>query len=161
MVHNQQRCWVMKFLMGLNDSYKGIKVPILLIKPFPSLNEVYLIIQQEEKYRLKGLHLNLWHFWPKEITKKVETKHLAQKKDWFYYSFCKIPRHSIEGCFKANLGKSICSYGQVPGHVADKCFKLHEYPSSHKFEGKNRPSTNIPLRLLAVQEIVNDKAQVS
>ena len=50
-VQNQQRDWVMKFLMGLNDSYKGIKAQILLIKPFPSLNEVYSIIQQEEKRR--------------------------------------------------------------------------------------------------------------
>lgn len=39
----------MKFLMGLNNTYMGIKAQILLIKPFPSLNEVYSIIQQEEK----------------------------------------------------------------------------------------------------------------
>ena len=50
-VENQQRDWVMKFLMGLNDSYKGLKAQIFLIKPFPSLNEVYSIIQQEEKRR--------------------------------------------------------------------------------------------------------------
>ncbi|XP_057969608.1 uncharacterized protein LOC131158772 [Malania oleifera] len=48
-VQNQQRDCVMKFLMGLNDTYKAIKAQILLIKPFPSLNEVYSIIQQEEK----------------------------------------------------------------------------------------------------------------
>ncbi|XP_057968054.1 uncharacterized protein LOC131157725 [Malania oleifera] len=50
-IENQQRDWVMKFLMGLNDSYKGLKAQILLIKPFPNLNEVYSIIQQEEKRR--------------------------------------------------------------------------------------------------------------
>ncbi|XP_022886917.1 uncharacterized protein LOC111402846 [Olea europaea var. sylvestris] len=50
-IQNQQRDWVIKFLMGLNDSYKGIKAQILLIKPFPILNEVYSIIQQEEKMR--------------------------------------------------------------------------------------------------------------
>ncbi|XP_042951333.1 uncharacterized protein LOC122286124 [Carya illinoinensis] len=50
-VQNQQRDWVMKFLMGLNESYKGIKAQILLIKPFPSLNEVYSIVQREEKRR--------------------------------------------------------------------------------------------------------------
>lgn len=50
-VQNQQRDWVMKFLMGLNDSYKGIKAQILLIEPFASLNEVYSIAQQEEKRR--------------------------------------------------------------------------------------------------------------
>ncbi|XP_022874262.1 uncharacterized protein LOC111393094 [Olea europaea var. sylvestris] len=46
-----ERDWVMKFLMGLNDSYKGLKAQILLIKPFPKLNEVYSLIQLEEKRR--------------------------------------------------------------------------------------------------------------
>lgn len=41
----------MKFLMELNDLYKGLKSQILLIKPFPSLNEVYYIIQQEERWK--------------------------------------------------------------------------------------------------------------
>ncbi|XP_042972841.1 uncharacterized protein LOC122304648 [Carya illinoinensis] len=50
-VDNHERDWVMKFLMGLNDTYKALKAQILLIKPFPSLNEVYSIIQQEEKRR--------------------------------------------------------------------------------------------------------------
>lgn len=50
-VGNQERDWVMKFLMRLNDSYKGLKAQILLIKPFPKLNEVYSIMQQEEKRR--------------------------------------------------------------------------------------------------------------
>lgn len=44
-LQNQQRDWIMKFLMGLNDSYKGLMTQILLIKPFPSLNEAYSIIQ--------------------------------------------------------------------------------------------------------------------
>ncbi|XP_022852686.1 uncharacterized protein LOC111374264 [Olea europaea var. sylvestris] len=50
-VQNQQRDCVMKFLMGLNETYKEIKAQILLIKPFPNLNEVYSLVQQEEKRR--------------------------------------------------------------------------------------------------------------
>ncbi|XP_022857035.1 uncharacterized protein LOC111378098 [Olea europaea var. sylvestris] len=33
-VSNQEIDWIMKFLMGLNDSYKLLKAQILLIKPF-------------------------------------------------------------------------------------------------------------------------------
>lgn len=44
-IQNQQRDLVMKFFMGLNNSYKESKAQILLIKPFPNLNEVYSIIQ--------------------------------------------------------------------------------------------------------------------
>lgn len=44
-VNNQQRDCVMKFLMGLNESYKDINAQILLMKPFPTLNEVYATVQ--------------------------------------------------------------------------------------------------------------------
>ncbi|XP_022863085.1 uncharacterized protein LOC111383236 [Olea europaea var. sylvestris] len=50
-VNNQDKDWVMKFLMRLNDSYKSLKAQVLLMKPFPSLNEVYSIVQREEKRR--------------------------------------------------------------------------------------------------------------
>ncbi|XP_039123458.1 uncharacterized protein LOC120260080 [Dioscorea cayenensis subsp. rotundata] len=61
-VEHQQRDWVIKFLMGLNGSYKELKAQILLIKPSPSLNEVYSIIQQEEndeRYHLLNQIINL------------------------------------------------------------------------------------------------------
>lgn len=44
-IENQQRDRVMKFLMGLNDSYKAIKAQILLIKPSSTLNEVHSIVR--------------------------------------------------------------------------------------------------------------------
>ncbi|XP_022887243.1 uncharacterized protein LOC111403096 [Olea europaea var. sylvestris] len=45
-IDNQQRDWMMRFLMGLNESYKDMKAQILLIKLLPRLYEVYSIIQQ-------------------------------------------------------------------------------------------------------------------
>lgn len=56
----------MKFLMGLNDYYKRLKAQILMIKPFASLNEVYSIIQQEEKRReisLDAQTVKQWLLW--------------------------------------------------------------------------------------------------
>lgn len=50
-ISDQQRDWVMKFLMGSNDSYKALKAQILSIKHFPILNDVHAIIQHEEKRR--------------------------------------------------------------------------------------------------------------
>lgn len=49
MLEHQQRNWVLKFLMGLNDSIIPIKIQIILIKPLPCLSEVYTLVQQEEK----------------------------------------------------------------------------------------------------------------
>ncbi|XP_042954529.1 uncharacterized protein LOC122290927 [Carya illinoinensis] len=48
-LENQQRDWMMKFLMGLNVSFSNIKAQIILLKPIPSLSEVYGLVQQEEK----------------------------------------------------------------------------------------------------------------
>lgn len=156
----------MKFLMGLNDSYKGIKAQVLLIKPFPSLNEVYSIIQQEEKRREISTEgsapESMALFTIGHYKERGKQNTFAQKMDRYYYTFCKIPGHSIERCFKANPGKLVCSHCQVPGHTADKCFKLHGYPPGHKFEGKNRPSANqFVASLPPAQEMVNDKSQVS
>lgn len=45
--------------MGLNELYKAIKAHIILIKYFPSLNEGYLIIDQEEKRTKISLHTSV------------------------------------------------------------------------------------------------------
>ncbi|KAF5476075.1 hypothetical protein F2P56_007818 [Juglans regia] len=50
-IANQQRDWMMKFLMGLNDSFTNIKAQIILLKPIPTLSKVYALVQQEEKHK--------------------------------------------------------------------------------------------------------------
>ena len=42
---------VMRFLMGLNDSYSAIKGQILLYEPLLDINKVLFLILQEEKQR--------------------------------------------------------------------------------------------------------------
>ncbi|XP_022894048.1 uncharacterized protein LOC111408533 [Olea europaea var. sylvestris] len=168
-VQNLQRDWVMKFLMGLNDSYREIKAQILLIKPFPSLNEVYSIIQQEEKRReistegiAQGAASESMALITKRNYKEKGKQNIPAQRRGYFCTFCKIAGHSVEKCFKANPGKPICSYCRVPGHCADKCYKLHGYQLRHKVEGKNRPSANQSIASLpTAQEMVNDKPQVS
>jgi len=41
----------MQFLVGLNDEYKVIKGSILMMKPLPSIDQVYQLVIQEEKQR--------------------------------------------------------------------------------------------------------------
>lgn len=45
LIKHQEREWSMKFLMWLDESYINIKAQVLMMKPFPTLNEVYSIIQ--------------------------------------------------------------------------------------------------------------------
>ncbi|XP_022889340.1 uncharacterized protein LOC111404823 [Olea europaea var. sylvestris] len=94
-VSNQERDWVMKFLMGLNESYKGLKAQILLIKPFPKLKEVYSLIQQEEKRReisndalaTEGMALV-----SRMDMREVEKKNTESPKK-YYCTFCKMAGH--------------------------------------------------------------------
>lgn len=98
-VSNQERDWVMKFLMGLHDWYKGIKaqilsIKILLIKPFPKLNEAYFYwcapTSQTMSLAAHGKYMG-------------RQNGFSQKK--YYCTFCMILGHSIGRCFKANPNK--------------------------------------------------------
>ena len=42
---------VMQFLVGLNEAYKVVRGNILMMKPFPDMNEVYNLLLQEENQR--------------------------------------------------------------------------------------------------------------
>uniref|UniRef100_A0A2N9GZ55 Integrase catalytic domain-containing protein n=1 Tax=Fagus sylvatica TaxID=28930 RepID=A0A2N9GZ55_FAGSY len=43
--------YVMKFLVGLNDSYASIRGQILLMEPLPTINKVFALVSQEERQR--------------------------------------------------------------------------------------------------------------
>ena len=47
---------VMRFLMGLNDSYVAIRGQILLMQPLPNTRRVYSLILQQEKQVEVSLH---------------------------------------------------------------------------------------------------------
>ena len=38
--------------------------------------------------------------------------------------------------------RPICIYCGLIGHIVDKCYKLHGYPSGYKPRGSNRPTNN-------------------
>jgi len=42
---------LMQFLVGLNDDYKVVQGSILMMKPLPSIDQVYQLLVQEEKQR--------------------------------------------------------------------------------------------------------------
>ena len=44
--HNE---YVMKFLVGLNDSYASVRGQILLMVPLPTINKVFALVSQEER----------------------------------------------------------------------------------------------------------------
>lgn len=51
LIEFQQQEYIMKFLMGLKESYSNIRGQILLSDPLPPINKVFSLILQIEKQR--------------------------------------------------------------------------------------------------------------
>ena len=47
----QGREFVMKFLLGVNDSFSQVRIQVLLMDPIPSLSKIYSLLIQEETQR--------------------------------------------------------------------------------------------------------------
>ena len=103
-----QNEYVMSFLMGLNDSFSAVRSQVLLMDPIPAINKVFALITQEEKQRSVGNeHGNM---------EQTSTVAMAVKDD-----LQKKP-------YKKDKEKPTCAHCKIPGHTADKCYKLHGYP---------------------------------
>ena len=50
----QQQEYVMQFLMGLNESYAGMRGQILMLDPLPSISKVFNLVVQEERQHSIG-----------------------------------------------------------------------------------------------------------
>ena len=118
----QVRDFMMKFLMGLNDSFSQVRSQVLLMDSIPSLSKVYSLLIQEETQRLV----------PNASVAKVDSTVLAAKLSNEHLG--------------TNLGNSggkgkkrpTCTYCGKTSHTVDKCYKKHGFPPGFKF--KNNPS---------------------
>ena len=50
-MNHQRQEYVMQFLMGLNESYGGIRGQILMLDPLPLVAKVFNLVFQEERQR--------------------------------------------------------------------------------------------------------------
>ena len=120
----QARESVMKFLMGLNESFSQVRTQILLMDPLPSLNKVYSLMIQEEIHRCVNNGFNA----------KVELAALIAKSQNF------------NGNTGVNYSGNNGNKGKdKPICTVDKCYKLHRFPPSYKFKGKNPMAHQVSL----------------
>ncbi|XLR13655.1 hypothetical protein S83_041593 [Arachis hypogaea] len=130
--------YVLVFLMGLNDVYHQVRSQILLMKPLPSISEVFSLIVQEERQR--GLTL--------APPTSNETQLAFAVKNTQYNSKIRPGKKD----------KPLCAQCGLLSHTKDKCYKLHGYPPNYK---KQSPATvrvnhvdtsqDIPLQLTSQQ----------
>lgn len=118
----QQDQRVIQFLMGLNESYGMMRGSILMRSHLPSLGHVYSLLLQEEAQRDINSSSSF-------IT---DSAALNVHSSRFNSQFTKSKFGATDK--KSSLHFNYC---KKPGHLIDKCYKLHGFPPDFKFT-KNR-----------------------
>ncbi|XP_073268340.1 uncharacterized protein [Populus alba] len=117
----QQSDFVMKFLVGLHDSYSSVRSQLLLQTPLPSMGRVFSLLLQEESQRSLTNAAAI----PIDCQAMIaEHYHNQNSKSGSNYTtrFAK---------YKGKT-KATCTHCGYPGHIVDKCFQLIGYPPGWK-----------------------------
>ncbi|XP_017972387.1 PREDICTED: uncharacterized protein LOC108661090 [Theobroma cacao] len=106
-IDQYQKDSVFRFLNGLNESFSTLRSQILMMKPFPLLNEAYNLVIRDESQRNLYLH----------TMPIIESSAMATM---------------TEGKVKSKVD-AVCSYCHKKGHTKDKCYRLIGFPPDFKF----------------------------
>ncbi|XP_013594941.1 PREDICTED: uncharacterized protein LOC106303143 [Brassica oleracea var. oleracea] len=120
----QERSRVMKFLMGLNESYDASRRQILMIKPIPSLEDVSNMITQDE--RQKSIK-------PAVKSDAVIFQTMGSASESVSINTPVLP--AAQHGYRPKQ-RPLCTYCGQYGHILQKCFKIHGYPAGHRFHGQ-------------------------
>ena len=120
----QERSRVMKFLMGLNESYDASRRQILMIKPIPSLEDVSNMITQDE--RQKSIK-------PAVKSDAVIFQTMGSASESVSINTPVLP--AAQHGYRPKQ-RPLCTYCGQYGHILQKCFKIHGYPPGHRFHGQ-------------------------
>lgn len=113
----------MVFLMGLSATYLTVRGNILLMEPFPSFNEIYSLIIQEERQRAFTRNPGFNH----------ETIAMIASQNNSAPEVVAAPVQSRNFNNTNTYGqreRPLCAYCNRKGHIRDKCFELNGYPPS-------------------------------
>ena len=123
---------MMKFLMGVNESFSQVRSQVLLMDPIPSLSKIYSLKIQEETQRSI----------PNAPVVKVDSIVLAAKVSTDQVN------HVTNLVNSGGKGKDrpVCTHCGKTGHTVDKCYKLHGFPLGFKFKNKTAMAYQVSSR---------------
>uniref|UniRef100_A0A803QQV4 Retrotransposon Copia-like N-terminal domain-containing protein n=1 Tax=Cannabis sativa TaxID=3483 RepID=A0A803QQV4_CANSA len=110
----QEEDKVLKFLIGLNESYNNVRCQILMQEPLHIINRAYASVILEERQR-EICSTN------SETSKDTSASTVETSNDQF------------AGSSNFNRSKVTCSHCGIPGLTMSKCYKIHGYPLGHKY----------------------------
>lgn len=117
---------VLKFLMGLNDSFTATRGQILMLDPKPSIAKAFNLVSQEERQR----------------SMKSTSTVICQASQENISNDAFVAAYS--GGYNKQRSRPICSHCGLLGHTVNRCYKLHGYPPGYKAPLSNKLQQNPP-----------------
>lgn len=141
MIHKaEQDRRLIQFLMGLNEVYTVVRGSILMMNPLPTIAQGFSILIQEEKQRevkprsyltMEGTSLNA------HGGSQFKTNYNTQYNNNTGNMYSQQSGNFQQKGSSSGL-RLFCDYCKKPGHIKDKCYRLHGFPPNFKFtKGKN------------------------
>ncbi|KAG7533570.1 Transcription factor MADS-box [Arabidopsis thaliana x Arabidopsis arenosa] len=127
----QQRSRVTKFLMGLNEAFEATRRHILMLKPIPSIEDVFNMVTQDERQKsikpvAKMENVAFQSSGPTEIT---STGYYNDNTNAGYYSG--PLENTAYAAFRPSQ-RPYCTHCGRSGHTIQKCYRIHGYPPGQK-----------------------------
>ncbi|KAA8549485.1 hypothetical protein F0562_001169 [Nyssa sinensis] len=110
-------------MMGLNESYAGMRGQVLMLDPLPSVAKVFNLVVQEEIQRAIGSG--------QLPSSESMAFNISQPSSFIVVA-------SIQN--KPKRDRLICSHCGAMVHTVDRCYKLHGYPLGYKSKSKSQSS---------------------
>ncbi|XP_069151275.1 uncharacterized protein [Solanum lycopersicum] len=148
------------FLMGLNEMYTAVRGNILMMATLPTMAQAFAILSQEERQRemkpsnhmaLESSSLNASMLSQSNSTNSSSYKGGIGRGNGSYNNTGSFNNNNA-GNFNntnayrgnsnaGNRSNMFCEYCKRTGHVKDRCYKLHGYPTNTKnSRGRGRGS---------------------
>ncbi|CAA7032143.1 unnamed protein product [Microthlaspi erraticum] len=128
----QQRSRVTKFLMGLNETYESSRRHILMLKPIPSIEDVFNMVAQDERQRSIRPTSKLDNVVFQSSGPSDAAAYDSQLENGAFAT-----QHQNNYRSKQ---RPVCTYCGQLGHIVQKCFKIHGYPPGHKLHNSTMAS---------------------
>ncbi|KAH0634183.1 hypothetical protein KY284_036969 [Solanum tuberosum] len=130
--------------MGLNEVYTVVRGSIPMMNPLPTIAQGFSILIQEEKQRevkprshltMKGTSLNAHG--RSQFRTNYNTQYNNNTGNRYSQQFGNFQQKGSSSGSSSGL-RLFCDYCKRPGHIKDKCYRLHGFPPNFKFtKGKN------------------------
>ncbi|KAH0715709.1 hypothetical protein KY284_008614 [Solanum tuberosum] len=126
---------LIQFLMGLNEIYTVIRGSILMMNPLPTMAQAFSLLVQDEHQReiRPSNHFNV----------EATALHAGNVRPSSSYKTNYAPNGS-HGHSQLQYKDKFCTYCNRTGHLIEKCYQLHGYPTSSNSPRPNQRNNPTP-----------------